>query len=147
MFPASPSLLQLTLARSREPALNYLTLSHIGLLASGKKNLSGHSSIFSVCFQMDPLQPECVSVLLDLTEVTPQHCDILYKSPQVPALVGRSAELQRQWESLVGCSAAVPQGSPASEWVERCYLTPLLSSASFSTGSITFKNSVPASNF
>lgn len=48
VFPASPSLLELTLARSRELALNYLTLSHIGLPASGKKSLSGHSSIFSL---------------------------------------------------------------------------------------------------
>lgn len=46
VFPASLSLLELTLARSRELPLNYLTLSHIGLLASGRKSFSEQSSIF-----------------------------------------------------------------------------------------------------
>lgn len=72
-----PVVAWLTVARSRELALNYLTLSHIGLLASGRKSLSGRSSIFFLCFQMG----QSVSFLLDLTEATPQHGDIF----QVPS--------------------------------------------------------------
>lgn len=50
VFPAFLSLLELTLARSRELALNYLTLSHIGLLASGTKCFSEQSSFLPSAF-------------------------------------------------------------------------------------------------
>lgn len=88
VFPASLFLLELTLARSRELALNYLTFSHIGLLASGRKSFSGLSSIFFLCFQMGPFQPECISFLLYLTEATPEIVTFFLQAPYSSSLGG-----------------------------------------------------------
>lgn len=120
VFPASLSLLELTLARSRELPLNYLTLSHIGLLASGGKSFSEQSSLFFLsAFRWVPFS-QSVSVsswtlLRPWERSYPNIVTFFYKSPQAPALVGTSAEFQRRWERLLSCFVAVQQGSQTSE--------------------------------
>lgn len=118
VFSASLSLLELTLARSRELTLNYLTLSHIGLLASGRKGLSEQSSIcFLSAFRWAPSSQNVSSwtLLRPWGRPYPNTVTFFYKSPKAPTLVGTSSEFQRQWEGLISF-ITVQQDSPTCEW-------------------------------